>query len=94
MTRAWYCFESGGVVITVMRWACSTTWKFVTMMPFEAMMKPVPTPRPVWDPNRPDCTAVVTFTTAGRTAWTTWTVGSLLVSEEMALTAAGEAVAI
>ena len=78
MTRATY--ERVGVVdvVTVIRCPPSTTWKFVTTIPSDRMMNPVPTPRPGCEPPKGPCSRrfVVTFTTAGRTCCTTWTTGS------------------
>src|SRR6266571_4039297 len=79
MTRAVNRCTSGGGVITVMCWAHSTTCQFVTMIPSERMTNPVPTPRPCCVPKNPCCSRlVVTFTTDGRTRWTTATTGSSL----------------
>src|SRR6266498_3264755 len=63
--------------MTVIRWACSTTWKLVTTIPSDRMTNPVPTPRPDSPPRGSGWNRlVVTLTTAGRTAWTTRTMGS------------------
>jgi hypothetical protein len=59
--------------------ASSTTWKFVTTIPSDRMMKPVPTAFPVPEPPKMLPTAwirLVTFTTAGATRRTTCTVAS------------------
>jgi hypothetical protein len=57
--------------------APSTTWKFVTMMPSDLTMKPVPTPRAGCSPNAVCWNRfVTTLTTAGWTRLTTCTSGS------------------
>jgi len=57
----------------VILFACSTTWQFVMITPSERTTKPVPTP---WPPPRVSNRSVVTFTTAGRTRFTTFSIGS------------------
>src|SRR6266542_2782745 len=68
-------------VVTVIRCAPSTTWKFVTTIPSERTMNPVPTPRPGCEPPKTFDSSrfVVTFTTAGRARWTTLTTRSAFV---------------
>src|ERR1051325_8679381 len=80
ITRAWKLRSSGAGRVTVTLTAPSTTWKFVTMMPSDRTMNPVPTSFPADVPPKIESTdwvRVVMFTTAGATRLTAATTGSV-----------------
>src|SRR5438034_3706827 len=80
ITRAWKLRLSGAGRVTVTLTAPSTTWKFVTMMPSDRTMNPVPTSLPDEVPPKIESTdwvRVVMFTTAGATRLTAATTGSV-----------------